>query len=146
MKTLEKRRLAPGLNIYAFGLVVVLLFMGVIWGAQALGMWSSSGRYSPSGTPVNITGKDPAEIKGWMKLEDVVTGYNVSLDELLAAFKLPPATPGSAAIKDLEGQSQNFSVTTLRNWLAQRTGATYTPQSATPKSGKNGSPDLMPTP
>lgn len=88
--------------------------MGIFLGAQLLGIWSTSGRVTPSGAPVEIKGSDPTEIKGWMKLEDISRAYKIPLSEILAAFKLPTDTLGSAAIKDIEGQGENFPATTLR--------------------------------
>jgi hypothetical protein len=140
METQLKRKLAPKVNSYLFGVGIVVIFMGIILGAQLLGLWSTTGRVTPSGAPVEIKGSDPAEIKGWMKLEDISTAYKIPLSEMLLAFKLPADTPGSAAIKDLEGQGENFSATSLRTWVAQRLGVTliattFAASSGTPKSG-----------
>ena len=53
-----------------------------------------------------------------MAVGDVATAWGVPLAEMLAAFALPPDTPPSTALKDLE--SELFSVTALRDWLAAR--------------------------
>jgi hypothetical protein len=58
---------------------------------------------------------DVDTIKGWMTLEQITEVYDVSLEDLLAHFNLPDDTPASTAIKDLE--SEEFSVTNLRDWL-----------------------------
>ena len=135
MEATTKRCLAPKVNHYVYGVMTVVIFMGVILGAQALGLWSTSGKVDTSGKPVEITGKDPAEIKGWMLLGDIATAYNVPLSEIYAAFKLPADIPATTAIKDLEGKGENFSTTTLKAWIAQKIGVAAPPIATTPKAG-----------
>ncbi len=60
--------------------MILLIFFGTIAAAQAIGWWSTSGRTSPDGTPVQVTGKNPAEIKGWMTIADVLKAYQAYLD------------------------------------------------------------------
>jgi hypothetical protein len=137
METTSKRRLPAKVNHYVYGVMVLVIFMGVIIGAQLLGVWNTSGKVDSSGNPVTVTGKDPAEIKGWMVLQDIATAYNVPVEEIYAAFKLPADTPPNTAIKDLEGKGENFSTTNLKTWLAKRLGVNPPPVS-TPKSGGSG--------
>jgi hypothetical protein len=108
------------LNPYLFGVLVLAIFLGTIWSAQAGGFWSVSGKVDAQGQRVAPTGADPEEIKGWMTLQDVVTAYNVPLADIVAEFKLPADTPASTPVKELE--SEEFSVSTLRAWLAGRSG------------------------
>jgi hypothetical protein len=103
-----------------YGLLVVVLFFGVIAGAKAAGIWSVSGKLTASGEKVAPTGTNVDEIKGWMTLNDVSTAYAVPVAEILAAFDLPADTSGSAQLKTLE--SDAFSVTNLRDWLRTRQG------------------------
>ena len=103
-----------------YGLLVVVLFFGVIAGAKAAGIWSVSGKLNASGEKVAPTGANVDEIKGWMTLNDVSTAYSVPVTEILAAFDLPADTPGRAQLKTLE--SDAFSVTNLRDWLRTRQG------------------------
>ncbi|NWJ46978.1 MAG: hypothetical protein HXX08_14040 [Chloroflexi bacterium] len=135
MGTTTKRRLAPKVNHYVYGVMAVVIFMGVILGAQALGVWTTSGKVDTSGKAVELTGKDPAEIKGWMLLGDIATAYNVPLADIVAAFKLPSDTTASTAVKDLEGKGENFSTTTLKVWVAQKIGVAAPPTVSTPKAG-----------
>jgi hypothetical protein len=114
----------------------------IILGAQGLGVWSTSGRVDGQGSPVQLTGTDVGEIKGWMVPGDIAASYKIPLAEMLVAFKLPADTPATAAIKDLEGQGENFSTTTLRSWIAARLGSSVpviTPSTGT-KSGSGGGP------
>jgi hypothetical protein len=135
METTSKRKLPLKVNHYAFGVIAVVLFMGIIIGAQVLGVWSTSGKVDGKGNPVQITGKDPAEIKGWMVLQDIATTYNIPVEEIYAAFKLPSDTPPTTAIKDLEGKGENFTTTTLKAWVAQRIGVAPPPISTTKAGG-----------
>lgn len=130
-----KRNLPPKVNPYLYGVGILVIFMGLILGAQLLGLWSTSGRLTPSGAPVQITGNDPAEIKGWTKLEDISNTYKIPLTDILAAFKLPADTPGNLEIKNLEGQGENFSVITLRAWLVQKLGTSLTATTPETNSG-----------
>jgi hypothetical protein len=107
-------------NPFIYGLLVVVLFFGVIGGAKVAGIWSVSGKLTASGEKVAPTGANVDEIKGWMTLNDVSTAYSVPVTEILAAFDLPADTPGSAQLKTLE--SDAFSVTNLRDWLRMRQG------------------------
>ncbi|NWJ45672.1 MAG: hypothetical protein HXX08_07315 [Chloroflexi bacterium] len=135
MGTTTKRRLAPKVNHYVYGVMAVVTFMGIILGAQAMGVWTTSGKVDTSGKAVEITGKDPPEIKGWMLLGDIATAYNVPLAAIVAAFKLPADTAASTAVKDLEGKGENFSTTTLKAWIAQKLGVAAPPTVSTPKAG-----------
>jgi len=107
-------------NPVIYGLLVVVLFFGVIGGAKAVGVWSVSGKLTASGEKVAPTGANVAEIKGWMTLDAVAAAYSVPVAEILAAFNLPADTPGSAPINTLE--SDTFSTVNLRTWLKARLG------------------------
>ena len=102
----------------AYGLLILAVFLGTIGVAMATGAWQTSGRTTAGGERVAPQGVTVTEIKGWMALGDVATAWKVPLPELLAAFGLPEDTAPSTAIKDLE--SDQFSMTGLRSWLAAR--------------------------
>jgi hypothetical protein len=105
-------------NPFIYGVVVIVLFFGVIGAAKATGNWSVSGQMSGTGEKVMLTTANPDDIKGWMKLGDIATVFNVPLPELLAVFKLPADTPETTAVKELE--SETFSTDNLRTWLKER--------------------------
>lgn len=105
-------------NPFIYGLLVLVLFFGVIGGAKAAGIWSVSGKLNASGEKVAPTGTNVDEIKGWMTLDDISAAYSVPVAEILAAFDLPADTPGGAQIKTLE--SATFSPNNLRMWLKSR--------------------------
>ncbi len=108
------------LNPWIFGVLIVVIFMGTIGGAKAMGVWSVSGKLSTTGEKVMPTGANPDEIKGWMTLGDISKAYNVPLADIVAAFNLPVDTPETKAVKDLE--SDTFSTTNLRTWIKGRMG------------------------
>ena len=107
------------LNPIVYGIVVVCLFLGIIYTAQAAGFWSVSGGKGP------LTGTNVEEIKGSMTLGDVAAAYKVPVEEILTAFNLPKDTPPAKRIKELE--SATFSPENLRTWLKERMSKTRPP-------------------
>lgn len=104
----------------AYAALVLLLFFGTIQIAQQAGLWSVSGKYTPEGKPVQLTGADPAEVKGWMTIQAVLDAYHVDKNALYVEFAIPADVPPSAALKELEEVAPDFSVTALRVWLAEQ--------------------------
>jgi hypothetical protein len=100
---------------FIYGVLVLAVFLGTIFGFQAAGFWSVSGKVTASGDAVQPSAVDVNTIKGWMTLEQITNAYGVPQAELLEQFDLPRDTPASTAIKELE--SDLFSVTKLRDWL-----------------------------
>jgi hypothetical protein len=107
-------------NPFVFGALILVLFLGVIGGAKAAGIWAVSGKVSGTGEKQMLTTANPDDVKGWMTLGDVAEVFNIPLPEILAEFNLPADTPATAAVKDLE--SATFSTVNLRNWLKDRAG------------------------
>ncbi|MBA4384635.1 MAG: hypothetical protein C0410_07855 [Anaerolinea sp.] len=106
------------INPIVYGIVVITVFFGIIFGFQAAGVWSTSGKVDSSGKAIQPSVSDPGTIKGWMTLEQVVTTYDVTLDEILTQFNLPVTTPITTAVKDLE--SDTFDTSALIDWLESR--------------------------
>lgn len=100
--------------------LALAVFLGTIQIAQLAGFWSTSGKLTPDGAPQVITGTDPAEIKGWMVIADVLDAYDLTQEDLYARYQIPADLPTSAALKDVEAIAPDFSVTDLRVWLAER--------------------------
>jgi len=111
-----RRRISP----FAYGILVLAVFAGVIGAGTASGSFLTTGRTTAGGERVAPQGVTVTEIKGWMAVGDVATAWGVPLAEIVAAFGLPVDTAPATALKDLE--SDLFSVTALRDWLAARTG------------------------
>jgi hypothetical protein len=106
------------INPFVYGVLVLVVFLGVIFGFQAAGIWSTSGKVGATGERIQPSAADVNTIKGWMTLDEVSTTFNVPVAEILSAFNLPADTPASTALKDLE--SDTFDMTVLRTWLQER--------------------------
>ncbi|MCW5882871.1 MAG: hypothetical protein KIS91_18205 [Anaerolineae bacterium] len=120
--TQPRRWKSININLYLYGALAVLAFLGTIWAFQAAGVWSISGKVTASGEKIQVTGADPAEIKGWMKISDVLTAYHLPKEEFYARYSIPQNVSVDAALKDIEANAPSFSVTDLRTWLTQRQG------------------------
>lgn len=107
-------------NLGVYAALILILFLGVIESAKLVGVWSTSGKLTASGEPVQITGADPAEIKGWMTINDVITAYQVPKEQFYAQFTLSADLPVTTPLKDIEPIVPDFSVTAVRDWLAAR--------------------------
>jgi hypothetical protein len=103
------------INPFVYGVIVLVVFLGVIFGFQAAGVWSTSGKVDTSGKALQPSAADVDTIKGWMTLEQVSTTFGVPVAEILTAFDLPADTSASTALKDLE--SDTLDIPTLRIWL-----------------------------
>jgi len=106
------------INPFVYGVVVLVVFLGVIFGFQGAGVWSTSGKADSSGKAIQPSEADVNTIKGWMTLEQVSATFGAPVAEILSAFNLPADTPASTALKDLE--SDTFDITALRTWLQNR--------------------------
>lgn len=114
------RRVRVSLHLYAA--VVLVLFLGTVQAAQRAGFWSTSGKVTAGGAQVQITGTDPAEVKGWMTISAVITAYRVPKEEFYAQFGLPADLAPDTPLKEIEPIVPDFSVTAVRAWLAERGG------------------------
>ncbi len=114
--TMRRRRIPP----VAYGLLVIAVFAGVIGTGMASGSFLTTGKTTAGGERVAPQGVTVTEIKGWMTLGDIATAWEVPLEEIIVAFALPADTAPATAVKDLE--SDLYSVTALRDWLAARAG------------------------
>jgi hypothetical protein len=105
------------INPFVYGVIVLLVFLGIIIGFQQAGVWSTSGKVDGSGQKVQPASGDVNSIKGWMTLDQVSTTFNIPVADILLAFDLPADTPEDTALKDLE--SDTFDIPTLRIWLEE---------------------------
>jgi hypothetical protein len=127
---------------FVFGILVLVIFEGLILGFQRAGYWSVSGKVTSEGKSVQPSAGDVDSIKGWMTLEQVSTAFNVPLNELLAAFNLPADTSAATALKDLE--SDTFSVEDLREWLQIRSLPIQLEEAVEPTQEPTSTPTLAP--
>jgi len=70
-------------NPFIFGVIVLVVFLGVIYGFQQAGVWSTSGKVTGSGERIEPSSADVSTIKGWMTLEQVSTTFGVPVSEIL---------------------------------------------------------------
>ncbi len=102
-------------NVFVMPVLVIVALFGTVFGAQAMGAWTTSGRVAID--PQTMTA---ADLKGWMTLQDVMDGLEISQADLYAAGKIPADVPSSTALNKLEALVPGFSVTTVRNALQAR--------------------------
>ena len=100
-------------NRFLMPLIVIVALLGTTLVAQATGFWSTSGKDS-----VDLENMSAADIKGWMTLQQVMDGMQITKEDLYAAGNIPLDVPTSTALKDLEPIVPDFSVTGLRDALA----------------------------
>jgi hypothetical protein len=131
-----------------FGIIVVAVFLAPVVVAQATGTWATTGRPAVAGETQGGSGEAgegpgeaegagggegnggqgagggqggqvaPGDVRGWMTLAQVAEANDIPVAEILAAFGLPAATDPATELRDLE--TETFSVSALRDWLAQR--------------------------
>jgi hypothetical protein len=106
------------INPFVYGILVVSVFLGVVYGFQAAGIWSISGKIDGGGKAIQPSAVDVNTIKGWMTLEQVSAAFGVPVADILSAFDLPADTPVSTPLKDME--SDTFDMLMLREWLQEQ--------------------------
>ncbi len=121
--------------------LIPILALGALFGtvlvAQATGQFATNGR---AGT--DLSRLTPTDLKGWMTLQDVMNGLQIPKDELHAAGNIPPSIPPTTALNKLEAQVPGFSVTSLRDTLTAKLGASSptTQPSASTSSTRSSTP------
>ncbi len=93
--------------------LVIVALLGTVFAAQSIGMWTTSGR-----TTVEAAQLNPADIKGWMTLQQVIDGLPIDKSALYQAGGIPADISADTALKDLEGVVLDFEISTLRDTLA----------------------------
>jgi hypothetical protein len=106
------------INPFVYGILVVSVFLGVIYGFRAVGVWSISGKIDGEGKAIQPSAADVNTIKGWMTLEQVSTAFGVPVADILSAFDLPADTSASTPLKEME--SDTFDMLMLREWLQEQ--------------------------
>ena len=107
------------INVYLYGILALILFLGTVQVAQAAGYYNTSGKVSVKGEAIVLTtSSDPSSIKGWMTIGDVSKAFNIPIEKIVAEFKLPATVTPETALKDLE--SDTFNVTKLRDWVTKQ--------------------------
>ena len=105
-------------NPFLIPILFVVALLGTVFVAQSAGAWSTSGR-----TEVNANQLTPADIKGWMTIQQVIDGIGIPQAELYTLIGISSDIPASTALKDLEGIAPGFELTGLRDKLTARAGS-----------------------
>lgn len=79
------------------GIVAVVIFLGVIGGAQVSGNWRSNDLRGKTIADISST----SELKGWMKWSDVIDKFKVDEAALAKELKLPAGYNRNATLKEL---------------------------------------------
>lgn len=129
------------INPFFMPALTLTLMFGTVFGAQAFGLWSTSGRDTTA-----LEALTPAGVKGWMTLRQVSDGIPIAPADLYRLMDIPADVPPDTALKDLEGIVPGFEVSTLRTrldeWLAGPASssappeATVTPEPLRPTATK----------
>ncbi len=129
------------MRVHPFVLPVALIaaLLGSVVIANAAGIWSTSGRAA-----IDSANMTPADIKGWMTLQQVMDGLHISQSELYELGQVPAGVPPSTALKDLERLAPGFEVSALREALAAR--AVSQPQPEQPPVSTEAAPEPTATP
>ncbi len=116
--TRPRRWRSVSFNLYVYVAAAILVFLSAVPIAQAANFWSVSGKLTGTGEKVTATGLDPAEIKGWMKISEVLTAYKLSQADFYTAFGLPADMLVDTPLNTIEKTVTGFSVTNVRTWLS----------------------------
>ncbi|MBI5034377.1 MAG: hypothetical protein HZB51_27965 [Chloroflexi bacterium] len=127
------------INPFIMPIVLIVALLGTTFTAQALGVWSTSGR-----TAVDVANLKPTDLKGWMTLQQVIDGLKISQADLYQVGGIPSDTPTTTALKDLE---EVIEVTTFREKLTAYLGGTaMNPEVAPVLSASTPTPTATPKP
>jgi hypothetical protein len=100
------------INSFLMPILLIGALLGTVFTAQALDVWSTSGR-----SAVDVANLKPADLKGWMTLQQVIDGLKISQKDLYEIGGIPADTPTDKALKDLE---EIIEVSTLRDALTAK--------------------------
>lgn len=104
--------------LHIYGLSIIAVFVLGIFLFDLAGFWQTSGKVDADGKKVELTGKDPDDIKGWMTLDEVIKAYGLTLENLEEDFKVANLDPAKQ-LKDLaEETDEKISPNTLKEYLA----------------------------
>jgi hypothetical protein len=95
-------------------LAMIIILLGAIFGANQVGLWSTSGR-----TSVNLQNLTALDIKGWMTLQQISDGMGLPVEQVRYALNVPMSAPNSTAMKDLEKMIPGFETSHAREILGK---------------------------
>lgn len=107
-------------TLHLYGLSLLAVFALGILLFDLAGFWQTSGKVDADGNKVELTGKDPDDIKGWMTLDDVIKAYGLTLGELERDLQVESLDPAKE-LKDLaEETDEKISPNVLKEYIAEK--------------------------
>ncbi len=130
-------------NKFFLPILTVLALFGSYLIARASGVWSVSGKQS-----INVeqmtTG---ADVRGWMTLEQLSSGYAIPQDDLYILLGIPAEIAPETALKDLEGVIPDFEISVVRERIdAHLAGSPAPITTPSPVLPEPQAPAVSPTP
>jgi hypothetical protein len=132
-------------SLWAYAVVIVAVFAGSILVGRDLGWFATTGRGTTSlgasvtGSPTEsgtgagqgaesgervapTAGAAPADVKGWMTVQQVLDAFPVSKAVLYQHFGIPEDTPTATTLSGLKETADlsGFDIPALRVWLAEK--------------------------
>ena len=109
-------------NPFFMPMIIIVALFATVFTAQAMGQWSTSGK-----TSVDLMKLTPADIKGWMTIQQVIDGLDVPPEWVYEAGKIPADVPPTTAMKDVEKLVPGFETSVMRDALTARLSGTTAP-------------------
>ncbi len=130
--TLQLKAPRRPISRLAMGIAAIAIFFGVVFATKAAGIWQS--RPSDMEEITHYGGAlDPANIRGFMSMDEIAQSYGVSASDLIARVELPADTDRSTAVKDIM-KPLDREVEEIREAVAEMTGV------PSPAVGEAGAP------
>ncbi len=114
-------------NPFFMPIILIVALFATVFTAQAMGQWSTSGK-----SAIDMTKLTPADIKGWMTIQEVIDGLKVPPEWVYEAGKIPADVPATTAMKDLEKVVPGFETSLIREELTKKLSSTSAPAITTP--------------
>ncbi len=114
-------------NPFFMPIIIIVALFATVFTAQAMGQWSTSGK-----SAIDMTKLTPADIKGWMTIQEVIDGLKVPPEWVYEAGKIPADVPATTAMKDLEKVVPGFETSLIREELTKKLSSTSAPVITTP--------------
>jgi hypothetical protein len=128
-------------NPFFIPILFVVALLGTVLVAQNAGAWSTSGR-----SVVSANQLTPADIKGWMTLQQVMDGIGIPQEELYPLIGIGSDVSANTALKDLESIVPGFEISVLRDKLTARAEASPIMTPSAPPATPTPAPVIAATP
>jgi hypothetical protein len=103
-------------NKFLLPILVLVTLIGSAVTAQLSNNWAVTGK-----DQVNVDHLTSEDIRGWMTIQQIADGFDLSLDELYDLLELPSDIPYDTALKDLEKILPGFEVNNVKEAIEPNT-------------------------